>query len=157
MFQKLEGVGEKYSDERGYLEVIYEKDDVVLKRSFSKAGVFRGMHYQEIPFQQTKIIRVISGEIIDFVADVKNKNNGIEYKNICAQDGWVQIRPELAHGFLALQDTLFEYFCIGKYNIKSEKSYSIVKYVENKLGVKNLLLSDKDKIAPALWGGDFNI
>ena len=45
-------------DSRGHLDVLYEQGDLVLKRSFSRAGVFRGMHLQSPPHQQTKLIRV---------------------------------------------------------------------------------------------------
>ena len=76
--------------------------------SKSKHGVLRGLHYQESPFAQAKLVRVISGEIFDVAVDIRPNS-----KNYCQWVGeilsennkkqlWI---PEgFAHGFLVLSD-----------------------------------------------------
>ena len=71
-----------YSDERGFFLESYSKkkflelgidyDFVQDNQSLSiKVGVLRGLHYQKPPMAQTKLIRVISGEIYDVVVDIR--------------------------------------------------------------------------------------
>lgn len=132
MIEELRNSSKRYSDERGYLEVVYENNGLVLKRSFSKKNVLRGLHHQKKPYQQTKIIRVIEGAIIDFVVDMDARVKKIVAKKIDKDSGWVKINENCAHGFFALSDVTFEYICIGEYNEKYESAYSISDYVEKK-------------------------
>ena len=146
-FKILQNSSRHYNDERGYLEVLYEQSHVVLKRSFSKAGVFRGMHIQLQPYEQTKIIRVVSGRILDFVMDPLKIPAPLYRRKLSPSDGWVQIDPNLAHGFYAIEDTEFEYLCLGAYNEAFESSYSIIDVLKSELGLLNLKLSEKDRSA----------
>ena len=106
-FVCLSGTASRYTDLRGHLDVLYEHDNVVLKRSFSRAGVFRGMHWQKPPHVQTKLIRVISGRIIDFVVAPESAERVLHHRELGPEDGWLQICAHLAHGFYALRDTEF--------------------------------------------------
>lgn len=136
-----------FSDDRGDLKIFYEDRRVVLKRSTSKKGVFRGLHLQLKGKSQTKIIRVVSGKILDFVTD-PIANPGILYmKEVSPVDDWISIASKYAHGFYALEDTVFEYLCIGEYDESSEKSLSIESFLKSELGLDEVLLSGKDKRA----------
>ena len=134
------------TDDRGYLDVLHEAGEIVLKRSFSRAGVFRGMHWQRPPQAQTKIIRVASGAILDFVMDPSEKTPALHQREIRPEDGWLMIGAEWAHGFYAIEDTEFEYLCIGAYDESAESSYSIVDYLRGSLGLAPVL-SAKDRAA----------
>jgi len=134
-------------DKRGYLDILYEDEGCVLKQSFSKAGVFRGMHWQRKPYSQIKIIRVISGKILDFVMDVSKSPIQISYQELKSKDGWILVDAHLAHGFYAIEDTHFEYLCIGEYNVKFEESYSIINFLKVNFGILNPILSEKDRAA----------
>jgi dTDP-4-dehydrorhamnose 3,5-epimerase len=147
MFKFSHLSAQAYGDDRGYLQVLYEVGDVVLKRSFSRAGVFRGMHRQRYPSLQTKLIRVISGRIIDFVFDPSLDLPEIFYKEVTNIDGWIQIESHLAHGFYALEDVEFEYLCHGAYNESSEESFSIAEFLKEKMRISDLILSPKDRAA----------
>jgi dTDP-4-dehydrorhamnose 3,5-epimerase len=149
-FKNLNIIAQRREDSRGYLDVLYEQGDVVLKRSFSRAGVFRGMHWQRPPHAQTKLIRVVSGRIFDFVVDLSETPIRLHQREIVPADNWVQIDSNLAHGFYATEDTEFEYLCVGAYNESAESSFSIVEFLESKLGLTQLILSAKDKAAPSL-------
>lgn len=150
-FVRLDQTTHRREDNRGWLEVLYESDSMVLKRSFSKKGVFRGLHVQIDPSAQTKIIRVVSGSIIDVVVDVSDPSLELNMTTLTPADGWVRIGAKYAHGFYALEDTIFEYACDGGYDEASEQAWSIADRLPELLGVTTVILSDKDRAAPPLF------
>lgn len=143
-FSTLSQYSQSKEDVRGSLEILYETSNFVLKRSFSKRGVFRGMHLQKSPYEQTKLIRVISGRIIDFVVEPKSGVSEIHWQEIDASNDWIKIDSKFAHGFYALEDTVFEYICDGPYNEAAEQAYSIADFLGVMLGTKEIILSQKD-------------
>lgn len=149
-FKALTSSSVRRQDERGYLDVLYEHGGVVLKRSFSRAGVFRGMHLQSPPHSQIKLIRVVSGRILDFVVDPSQTPAQLNRREIRSVDGWIQIDAHLAHGFYAIEDTEFEYLCLGAYSESAELSFSIVDFLRSNLGLTRLTLSVKDIAASPL-------
>ena len=149
-FVRLDGTAPRREDNRGWLDVLYESDAMVLKRSFSKAGVFRGLHVQRAPSPQTKVIRVVSGAIVDVVVSLDDPALELRTTTLTPADGWVRIDAEYAHGFYALQDTVFEYVCDGGYDEASELAFSIADRLPELLGVETVILSDKDRAAPPL-------
>jgi dTDP-4-dehydrorhamnose 3,5-epimerase len=146
-FGDLDSSATRFEDERGWVQVLHESDHMVLKRSFSKANVFRGMHLQAEPSPQVKLIRVVSGRIIDFVVRVSDEPPDIHHCELASDRGWIRIGADLAHGFYALEDTVFEYVCDGGYDEASERSYSILGYLETRWGITDPVLSPKDKSA----------
>lgn len=149
-FVRLDQTTRRREDNRGWLEVLYESDAVVLKRSFSRAGVFRGLHVQRAPSPQVKVIRVVSGAIVDVVVSMDDPALELKTARLTPADGWVRIDAEFAHGFYALEDTVFEYVCDGGYDEASEQAFSIADRLPALLGVDSVILSDKDMAAPAL-------
>ena len=140
----------RFTDARGHLDVLYEQGDVVLKRSFSRAGVFRGMHWQRPPHAQSKLIRVVSGRILDFVVDPQSESRLLFHRELGPGDGWVLVPAHLAHGFLALQATEFEYLCHGAYAESAEHSYSILHHLAEHHGIRDAIVSAKDAAAAPL-------
>jgi dTDP-4-dehydrorhamnose 3,5-epimerase len=149
-FVRLDQTAHRREDNRGWLEVLYESDSMVLKRSFSKKGVFRGLHVQMPPSVQTKVIRVVSGAIVDIVVDIEDPALELNTERLTPADGWVRIEARFAHGFYAMEDTVFEYVCDGGYDEASEKAWSIADRLPALLGVDTVILSDKDRAAPPL-------
>lgn len=149
-FVRLDRKAHRREDNRGWLEVLYESDAMVLKRSFSKQGVFRGLHVQRDPSPQTKVIRVVEGRIVDIIVDLDDPTLELKTTTLTPEDGWVRIDAQYAHGFYALEPTLFEYVCDGGYDEASEAAYSIADRLPALLGVKTVILSDKDRAAPPL-------
>lgn len=133
-----------FGDERGRVQVLYEVGNVVLKRSWSAAGVFRGLHRQVAPSLQEKIIRVISGRIYDFVTDPDDPQGLIWYRLITPATDWVHIASNLAHGFYALEEVEFEYFCNGRYDETHEESYFVAETLRDALSLGGMQLSAKD-------------
>jgi len=112
-----------FNDERGYFYESFNqntfneliKKDVSFvqdNQSFSKYAVLRGLHYQEKPFAQGKLVRVVAGKIFDVAVDVRpdSPTYGKWVGEILSGDNLKQLWiPEgFAHGFL----TLSEYACV---------------------------------------------
>ncbi|MDR0363951.1 MAG: dTDP-4-dehydrorhamnose 3,5-epimerase [Bacteroidales bacterium] len=123
-------------------------------QSISKKRVLRGLHFQAPPHAQGKLVRVISGSVLDVAVDLRKKSPtyGKWYSVLLSGENnrmfWI---PEgFAHGFLALEnDAIFAYKCTKLYNQESERSLN---WADPDLainwGVADPVLSEKDKIAP---------
>ena len=153
-FHALAGSSIRRADSRGHLDVLYEQGNVVLKGSFSRAGVFRGLHWQAPPHGQLKLIRVVCGEIRDFVADSSMDRPTLFHKRLTPAHGWVQIGEHLAHGFLALSDCEFEYLCHGAYCETAEKAWSITDALRSLSSDIQPMLSAKDQAAAPMHVGE---
>ena len=151
-FPILQDEAPKWEDERGYLQVLYESGTMVLKRSFSRKGVFRGLHVQSESYPQIKLIRIVEGSILDFVVSIRDPSKEIICKEIRPEHDWIRIDAHFAHGFYALEDTVFEYICDGAYNEEAEQAWSIIDYLADIPGVGTIMLSEKDQAAPKLEG-----
>ena len=95
--------------------------------SFSSAGVVRGLHFQNPPFAQGKLVRVIHGSALDVVVDIRKKSEtyGMHYSVELSSTNkrMLWIPPGFAHGFLSKEnDTIFSYKCTDFYNPESEAS-----------------------------------
>jgi dTDP-4-dehydrorhamnose 3,5-epimerase len=120
--------------------------------SKSKKGVLRGLHYQEEPFAQGKLVRVVAGEVFDVAVDVRkvSPTYGEWISEILSGENKKQLWiPEgFAHGFLALtDDTELLYKTTNFYNQHVEKT---IRFDSNLLNIEwpsincNIILSPKD-------------
>jgi dTDP-4-dehydrorhamnose 3,5-epimerase len=149
-FPRIERSAGRREDARGYLEVLYESENAVLKRSFTRKHGFRGMHWQDESAPQVKIFRIVSGAIVDFLVPMNDPARPIYHEKISPEDGWVRIDAHYAHGLFALEDSVFEYFCDGGYDEAAEVAFSITEHIKQVLGVEEVILSAKDQAAPPL-------
>jgi dTDP-4-dehydrorhamnose 3,5-epimerase len=143
----------KNVDERGYfIEIIRQEfldvHFVQLNHSFSKKNVIRGLHFQKPPKEQSKLIKVISGKILDVVVNLKN----LKYLMIELDENKALFIPKgYAHGFLALEDTHLIYLVDEYYDPNYESG---IIYNDKTLNIpwpiKNPILSEKDKKLPPL-------
>ena len=156
-----------FEDDRGVFFESYNKknlerylgkeiDFVQDNHSISNKGVIRGLHYQKEPYSQIKLVRVIQGEVIDVVVDMRknSKTFGEYFKIRLSGDNkkMLFVPGGLAHGFLALKDnTVFLYKCDQYYNKEAEGG---IIYDDPDLGINwefpkdQLILSEKDKELP---------
>ena len=121
-------------------------------QSFSKKGVLRGLHFQT-PNYQSKLVRVVSGKVYDVAVDLRTNSPtygdffGIELN----PDGTMFYIPEgFAHGFLALEPSVFSYKCGDLYNPKGDNTlrYDAVNIPWQKIakvaGIDGFIISEKD-------------
>ena len=109
---------DKFDDNRGFLSEIYSKKTYEIagiksnfvqdNYSFSKNKfTLRGLHYQESPFSQEKLIRVSKGSILDVAVDIRKESPtfGKHISIILEASSWQQIfiPHGFAHGFLTLE------------------------------------------------------
>jgi dTDP-4-dehydrorhamnose 3,5-epimerase len=124
-------------------------------QSKSSKNILRGLHFQSPPFAQGKLVRVITGAVLDVVVDIRKASPtyGQHFKIELNEENktmlWVP--PGFAHGFLTLaEDTIFVYKVTGLYNKESEGG---LLWNDPALGidwgVRDPLLSDKDKVQPS--------
>ena len=71
-----------YSDKKKISNLTQNTDDSLIQTyfvqdnvSYSKEGVFRGLHYQVGDWSQAKLVRVLKGSVIDFVVDLREESN----------------------------------------------------------------------------------
>lgn len=148
----------KFTDNRGFLNCLIENDrneyfdGYSLKMSSSKKNVARGMHWQNMSAKQEKAITVLSGAILDILINLDDSSP--EFRQVYrfqfdAKDGiTLVIPPHYAHGFLALSEVVFLYFCKGKYSPANEVTIRIVEFISDKMAPEDLILSNKDLAAP---------
>ena len=94
-------------------------------QSLSQKGVLRGLHFQNPPCAQGKLVRVIQGSVLDVAVDIRaNSPNYGQHVSVLLSgenNTMFWIPPGFAHGFVTLEDnTIFSYKCTGVYNKKSE-------------------------------------
>lgn len=93
-------------------------------QSFSSKGVLRGLHFQQGEHAQGKLVRVISGRVLDVAVDMRPESPTFgkwEFYELDAKTNkMVYIPTGFAHGFLALEDSIFSYKCTVGYNKESE-------------------------------------
>ena len=131
-------------------------------QSFSTKGVLRGMHYQKGTHAQSKLVRVLSGEVLDIVVDIRpNSPTYGKYLSIMlSAENQLQffISKGFAHGFLVLSETAtFFYKCDNFYNASAEAGiiYNDPKVnIDWRMPLDQLIISDKDKRQPLLENAD---
>lgn len=93
-------------------------------QSFSAKGVLRGLHFQQGEHAQGKLVRVIVGRVLDVAVDLRPNSPTFgkwEFYDLDAKTNkMVYIPTGFAHGFLALEDSIFSYKCTAGYNKESE-------------------------------------
>jgi dTDP-4-dehydrorhamnose 3,5-epimerase len=133
-------------------------------QSFSTSRVVRGLHYQNAPYAQTKLVRVLSGRIMDVVVDLRREEPtfGKWYAiELSAENKrQVYVPKGFAHGFSVLSDSAeILYKCDQYYNKASEGG---LYYNDPAIGIdwgidpESAVLSDKDSINPLLANANFN-
>lgn len=125
-------------------------------QSTSIKGTLRGLHFQKGKFSQSKLLRVVLGEVLDVCVDLRQGSATFgEHFSIILDSKLNQqifIPKGFAHGFLTLSDTaILSYKCDEYYNSESEGG---IIYNDSKLAIdwsypeEDLVLSEKDKALP---------
>ncbi len=157
-----------FGDERGYFfesfnardfaEKVVNVDFVQDNESKSRYGVVRGLHFQKPPYAQSKLVRVVSGTVLDVAVDIRKgsltfgQHVAVE---LSAENHRQFFMPKgMAHGFAVLsQEAVFQYKCDNFYTPQSEGA---IAWNDPALGIdwqipaNEVILSEKDKHHPLL-------
>ena len=124
-----------FGDSRGYFLETYNRDDLAEtgitdnfiqdNESMSVYGVVRGLHYQAMPHTQAKLVRVISGTVLDVAVDIRKDSpdfGKVFYAELSGENHRQFYIPRgFAHGFAVLSErAVFAYKCDNLYNPASE-------------------------------------
>ena len=154
-----------FEDARGYFFEAWKKaefEEHVGKVEFiqdneskSSFGVLRGLHYQRGEFSQAKLVRVISGRVLDVAVDLRKDSptfGRYVMVELSAENKRQFFIPRgFAHGFLVLSDeAVFTYKVDNVYAPQAEAS---IRWDDEQIGIQwpiaaeQLLLSEKDRNA----------
>lgn len=155
-----------FEDSRGYFfesynENTFAAEGVYIKfvqdnQAKSSYGVIRGLHYQLDPYAQTKLIRVLSGSILDVVVDIRvgspayGKFYAVE---LSAENKKQLLVPQgFAHGYSVISETAeVLYKCDAFYHKESEGGlfYNDPQLnIDWKIPADKAIISEKDKVQP---------
>lgn len=152
-----------FNDERGYFFEPYNAVTWAEKglptnflqdnQSFSTKGVLRGLHFQTGEFAQGKLVRVIAGRVLDIAVDIRPNSPTFGqwefYELDATTHRMVYIPPGFAHGFVALEESVFAYKCTNIYNKAAEGG---IVWNDPTLNIQwpfeNPNVSEKDQVLP---------
>ena len=160
-------IRDSYRDDRGYFfesfrhdlleeELGYEVNFIQDNESKSTKGVLRGLHYQVSPFEQSKLVRVIEGNVLDVVVDIR-KNSPTFAKHFSIElsgDNKYQLfLPKgLAHGFVVLSDDATFFYKVDNYfSPENERGIAFdddFLDIDWRLPLQEIYLSANDKCNP---------
>ena len=158
-----------HGDHRGYFVETFRADKLEAFLGFklnfgqdneskSSKGVLRGLHYQLAPHAQTKLVRVISGRVLDVAVDIRR--NSPTFGQHVAVELTADNKKQLlvprgfAHGFVVLEDdTIFAYKVDNYYSPECDRGIAFndpALNIDWILKTEELKLSDKDTKQPKL-------
>jgi dTDP-4-dehydrorhamnose 3,5-epimerase len=150
-----------FGDERGYFfesfnqqkfnnltgqNIVFVQDN----QSFSTKGVLRGLHLQKGASAQTKLVRVVKGEVLDVAVDLRtgSATYGQHFGIRLSDTNHLQllIPRGFAHGFVVLSDeAIFQYKCDNYYDKAAEGG---INYADPDLAINWILPLDQLIVAP---------
>jgi dTDP-4-dehydrorhamnose 3,5-epimerase len=158
-----------WSDERGSFRewfkpseskdtIGYEFNVEQANLSISEHGVVRGIHYSLAPEGQAKWVTCAHGEIKDFIIDLRTNSDTYKKVESVHLNGngnkSVLIGPGLGHAFVSLaKESIVTYLLNSPYRPELEfeiNPFDQTLKLDFGIPIKNLVISDKDKLAPTL-------
>lgn len=157
-----------FEDERGYFfesynQQLFEKNGIAANfvqdnQSKSGFGVLRGIHFQKPPFAQAKLVRVLSGKVLDVAVDLRPQSNtfGKYFSIELSSENKKQlfIPRGFGHGFVVLSPTAEFYYKCDDFYSKESESGIIFNDPDLKIdwGIETsqLIISEKDHNLKAL-------
>ena len=162
-----------FSDDRGYFFESFSQKEFEEKvcntvfvqdnESKSTYGVLRGLHFQKMPYAQSKLVRVVKGKVLDVAVDIR-KGSPTFGKHVAvelSEDNKLQffVPRGFAHGFVVLsEEAIFQYKCDNYYTPQSEGGImwnDPALNIDWQIPLEDVILSGKDKINPLLSDSDY--
>ena len=164
-----------FGDSRGYFMEAYKKqefeqyigkcDFIQDNESCSSKGVWRGFHYQLEPYAQSKLVRIIEGNVLDVVVDIRigSPTFGNYFSVELSGENKLQlfIPQGFAHGFYVMSETaVFTYKVNNQYMPEYERTICLndpaIGFRQELLGGQTVIMSEKDRQAPLLCNAEIN-
>ena len=154
----MESWSQRKMEDNG-LNAVFVQDN----QSFTaKKGTLRGIHFQQYPMSQAKLVRVVRGAVMDVAVDLRKDSP--TYKQWISVELSAENKRQLfipqgfGHAFLTLTDEVeFVYKCDNLYSRELERS---IRYDDPEIGIEwgidGPVLSDKDAAATFLKDSDCN-
>ncbi|MDR1517851.1 MAG: dTDP-4-dehydrorhamnose 3,5-epimerase [Dysgonamonadaceae bacterium] len=157
-----------FGDERGYFfesfsegwfrENVRQTRFVQDNESKSRRGVLRGLHFQKPPFAQSKLVRVVKGEVLDVALDIRKGSPtfGQHASALLTAENKRQffVPRGFAHGFVVLsEEAVFQYKCDNYYAPQSEGGIAFndpALKIDWQIDASEIILSEKDQRNPFL-------
>ncbi|QKE28131.1 dTDP-4-dehydrorhamnose 3,5-epimerase [Arcobacter acticola] len=158
-----------HGDHRGYFVETFRADKLETflgyklnfgqdNESKSSKGVLRGLHYQLAPHAQTKLVRVISGRVLDVAVDIRRNSptfgQHVAVELTADNKRQLLVPRGFAHGFVVLEDdTIFAYKVDNYYSPECDRGIAFndpVLNIDWMLKTEELKLSAKDTTQPKL-------
>ena len=166
-----------FKDNRGYFFESFSQKEFNEKvmpihfvqdnESMSTYGVMRGLHYQKMPYTQSKLVRCVKGAVLDVALDIRKGSPTFgQYVAIeLTEENHLQffIPRGFAHGFAVLSETaVFQYKCDNDYSPEADKGIQLFDEeigINWKIPTSKAILSEKDLNHPLLKDAviDFDI
>ena len=157
-----------FKDERGYFfesfsqrefnEKVMPVNFVQDNESMSSYGVMRGLHFQQMPYTQSKLVRCVKGAVLDVAVDIRkgSPTYGQHVAVELTEENHLQffIPRGFAHGFAVLSETaVFQYKCDNFYAPQADGGIQLRDEslgIDWKIPVAEDILSEKDLKHPLL-------
>jgi dTDP-4-dehydrorhamnose 3,5-epimerase len=151
-----------FKDHRGYFMQSYDQKNIRRllgnvnfvqdNESESSKGVLRGLHFQNPPYTQSKLVRCINGKVLDIALDLRknSKTYGMFETTLLSHENKKQlfIPKGFAHGFIVLSKTaIFSYKVDNYYNSNSESGIlwnDLDLNIDWKIPKDEIIISQKD-------------
>ena len=168
-----------FKDARGYFFESYsqrEFDEMICavlghpihfvqdNESMSSYGVMRGLHYQRMPYTQSKLVRCVKGAVLDVAVDIRKGSPtfGQHVAVELTEDNHLQffVPRGFAHGFSVLSETaVFQYKCDEFYHPEADAGINILDGsfgIDWRIPSEKAILSEKDLRHANLMDGKFD-
>lgn len=165
---------QRLGDARGYFSETYNYRDfkalgidisfVQDNQSRSSRGVMRGLHYQNAPHAQCKLVRVLSGTILDVVVDLRKsmKTFGKTFQlEMSAENGKQILVPKgFGHGFIVLSDSAELLYKTDEFHYPESEGGILFNdpslNIDWRVPEREMIISERDKKHPLLKDAIFN-
>lgn len=152
IFQDARGYFFESFSQREFEEMVGPVHFVQDNESMSSYGVMRGLHFQRPPYTQSKLVRCVSGAVLDVAVDIRQGSptygQHVAVELTAENHRQFFIPKGFAHGFAVLSETaVFQYKCDEFYHPEADAGISIL---DDSLGIDwripmdKAILSDKD-------------
>lgn len=152
VFRDARGYFFESFSQREFDEKVGHIDFVQDNESMSSYGVMRGLHFQRPPFTQSKLVRCVSGRVLDVAVDIRKGSptygQHVAVELTAENHRQFFIPKGFAHGFAVLSETsVFQYKCDNFYHPEADDGISIL---DTSLGIdwgipmEHAILSEKD-------------